>query len=574
VRPGIGPKTKRVAVIRNRPHARRFLVAARCALLGLAAACAYALAAQPGAGESIYLRGVLPSGAPLEGKRQAAGLTASGADAACVSCHQRSGLGTYEGYNFDVTIPPIAGAYLFHTREAHSKEAVLPYVAWMHSNRDPYTDATLARAIREGLDSQGRPLSALMPRFALSDADMDSLIEYLKQLGSHPAPGVSERELHFATVITPDADPARRKAMLDVMEHYFADKNLFPIGNSRELHTSGKTQQAKSMFMSHRLWRLHVWDLTGPASTWGAQLDADMNREPVFALVSGLGGSNWTPVHQFCERRQLPCLFPNVDAPVDDSRDFYPLYFSRGVLLEADLIARQVGAGTQAASAAPASTVLQVYRLGDGGEAAALALAAALKPLGIPVRNEPLAPGRVGTGVREAVRQAHKSDALVLWLRPADLADLGDAAGAPASVYVSGLMGGLEHAPLPTAWRGRARMTYPYELPEKRELRLRYALSWFSIRHLPVVDEPLQVNTYIACGLLAETLSHMSDNLVQPFMIEMLQTSAERRLINTGYYPHLVLALNQHFASKGGYIVHFAQPGGAQLVADSDWIVP
>lgn len=179
---------KRVAVIRNRPHAARLLLAARCALLGLAAASAYALAPQPGAGESIYLRGVLPSGAPLEGKRQAAGLTARGADAACVSCHQRSGLGTYEGYNFVVTIPPIAGAYLFHSREAHTKEAVLPYVAWMNSNRDAYTDATLARAIREGLDSQGRPLSALMPRFALSDADMDSLIEYLKQLGSHPLP--------------------------------------------------------------------------------------------------------------------------------------------------------------------------------------------------------------------------------------------------------------------------------------------------------------------------------------------------------------------------------------------------
>jgi Cytochrome c len=565
---------KPVAVIRNRPHAARLLLAARCALLGLAAASACALAPQPGAGESIYLRGVLPSGAPLEGKRQAAGLTARGADAACVSCHQRSGLGTSEGYNLDVTIPPIAGAYLFHSREATTKEAVLPYVAWMHSNRDPYTDATLARAIREGLDSQGRPLSELMPRFALSDADMDSLIEYLKQLGSHPAPGVSERELHFATVITPDADPARRKAMLDVMEHYFADKNLFPIGNSRDLRTSGKTQQAKSMFMSHRLWRLHVWDLTGPPLTWGAQLDADMNREPVFALVSGLGGSNWAPVHQFCERRQLPCLFPNVDAPGDDSRDFYPLYFSKGVLLEADLIARQIAAGTQATSAAPSSTVLQVYRLGNGGEAAALALAAALKPLGTPVRNQPLAPASGAKGVRQAVRQAQKSDTLVLWLRPADLADLGDAAGAPASVYVSGLMGGLEHAPLPTAWRGRARMTYPYELPEKRELRVRYPLTWFSIRHIPVVDEPLQVNTYLACGLLAETLSHMSDNLVQPFLVEMLQTSAERRLINTGYYPHLVLALNQHFASKGGYIVHFARPEGAQLVADSDWIVP
>jgi cytochrome c553 len=578
-------------VIRNGPRAARRLLAASCALLALAAASAYALAPQPGAGESIYLRGILPSGAPLEGQRVAAELTAKGADAACVSCHQRSGLGTYEGYNLAVTIPPIAGAYLFHSREATTKEAVLPYVEWMHSNRDPYTDATLARAIREGLDSQGRPLSALMPRFALSDADMDSLIEYLKQLGSHPAPGVSERELQFATVITPDADPARRKAMLDVMEHYFANKNLFPIGNSREIHTSGKTQGAKSMFMSHRLWRLNVWDLTGPASTWGAQLDADMKKEPVFALVSGLGGSNWTPVHQFCERRQLPCLFPNVDVPIDDSRDFYPLYFSKGVLLEADLIARQIAAATLRRSAAPgervsqksedrgaavtpAPAVLQVYRPGDSGEAAALALAAELKRLGVAARNQPLAAGPPGKGVGESVRAAGKSDILVLWLRPSDLADLGDAAAAPPTVYVSGIMAGLEHAPLPTAWRGRVRMTYPYELPEKRDLRVRYALSWFSIQHIPVVDEPLQANTYLACGLLAETLSHMADNLVQPFLVEMLQNKVERRLINTGYYPRLVLALNQHFASKGGYIVHFAGPEGLKLVADSDWVVP
>jgi len=573
-------------VIRNGRNAASLVLAA-CAPLALVVASAYALPPQLGAGESIYLHGVLPSGAPLEGKRQPGGLTASGAEAACVSCHQRSGLGTFEGYNLEVTIPPITGAYLFRSHEARTGGAVLPYVEWMHNNRDPYTDATLARAIREGLDSQGRPLSSLMPRFALNDADMGSLIEYLKQLGSHPAPGVSERELQFATVITPDADSVKRKAMLDVMEDYFADKNLFPIGNSREMHASAKKQSVKSMFMSHRLWRLHVWELTGPASTWGEQLDADMKKEPVFALVSGLGGSNWTPVHQFCERAQLPCLFPNVDAPVDDSRDFYPLYFSKGVLLEADLIRAQLasrspqgegrgGAGTkaEAGSQGEAARVVQIYRSGDSGEAAALELAAELKPLGIPVQNRPLAEGPPGKGVDQAVRAAQKSDALVLWLRPADLEDLGDAAGAPASVYVSGLMGGLEHAPLPTAWRARARMTYPYELPEKRDLRTRYALSWFSIRHIPVVDEPLQANTYLACGLLAETLSHMSDNLVQPFLVEMLQTKAERRLINTGYYPHLVLALNQHFASKGGYIVHFAEPEGTKLVADSDWIVP
>ena len=47
----------------------------------------------------------------------------------------------------------------------------------------------------------------------------------------------------------------------------------------------------------------------------------------------------------------------------------------------------------------------------------------------------------------------------------------------------------------------------------------------------------------------------MADIRVQPFSVEMLQASVECRLINnTGYYPHLVLALNQHSDPSGGYI--------------------
>ena len=89
-----------------------------------------------------------------------------------------------------------------------------------------------------------------------------------------------------------------------------------------------------------------------------------------------------------------------------------------------------------------------------------------------------------------------------------------------------------------------------------------------------MVDEPVQADTYLACGLLAETLSHMADNFSQPLLVELLQSSIERRLINTGYYPRLALGWNQHFASKGGYIVNFADPGGTRLAADSDWTVP
>jgi hypothetical protein len=324
------------------------------------------------------------------------------------------------------------------------------------------------------------------------------------------------------------------------------------------------------MYMAHRQWQLHVWQLSGPEATWQEQLERYLAREPVFAVVSGLGGRTWAPVQAFCERAAVPCLFPNVEVPAGSERDFYSVYFSRGVLLEAELIATQILDG---ADGKAAKTVVQIYRAGDNGEAGAKALADALKGRGIAVTNQVLEAGPPGQGVAEAARAASAADTLVLWLRPADVAELGDAPEAPDAVFMSGLMGGLERSPLPPSWRSRTSVAYPFDLPDRRRVRVEFALGWFRIRNVNVVAEQLQADTYLACGLLSETLAHMGDTFVRDYLIERVEDMIERRIV-TGYYPRLGLAPGQRFASKGGYIVHFSEPQGTRLSVDRGWFVP
>jgi hypothetical protein len=537
------------------------------AALALAAAALVAALAAPAgpappaaAGERLYRDGVLPSGRPLRGAREA-GAGVEGRAAACATCHRRSGLGSWEGQS---VIPPIIGRYLFRPGARNVEDPDLPHVQGFVPRREAYTDATLARAIRDGVDPQGRRLGYLMPRYDLDAATMRALVAYLRTLTSGPVPGVAGDTLQFATVVAPGADPVARQGMLDVLERFFADKNAGYRGETPPLLSTRGV-----MYRVNRKWQLHVWTLAGPPETWERQLEARMAETPVFAIISGIGGGTWAPVHRFCERAAVPCLLPNVDAPVDAERDFYPVYFSKGVLLEAQLVARRL----REEAVPRVRRVVQVYRQGDAGEAGARALAASAGE-GVEVSARPLppAPGDARETLRAALRDAAPDDALVLWLRPADLKAL-PAVPPARAVFVSGLLAGLERAPLPAAWRALARLTYPFDLPDQRRVRMNFPLGWFTVRHIPVVDERVQTDTYLACVILSETVGHMLDSFVRDYLVERLEMTLSHRLVN-GYYPRLGLAPGQRFASKGGYLVRLAGAEGARVVADGEWVVP
>lgn len=528
-----------------------------------------ASAAEASSIEALYRKGVLPSGAGLVGQR-ASGMQIKGADAACVSCHRRSGLGTAEG---QIVIPPITNRYLFRPAASADDDMDFRYMpGYADLKRQPYTDATLTAAIRSGIGRDGKPLKELMPRFDIDDDTTAKLIGYLRGLSSTLSPGVTEDTIHFATIVTPDADRAARDGMLAVLRQFFSDHNDFLRGGAKPMFSNRNLP-----YRVTRRWQLHVWELQGQPGTWQDQLREKLAAEPVFAVISGIGGKTWAPVHRFCESEALPCLFPNVDVPVVAEQDFYNVYFSRGVLLEADLIGSRLipppGQPPVAGRSGAPHRVVQVFQKGDIGEDGARQLSADLSSSGhaTPI-DRPLDRAATPVNISRALSGLKPDDVVVLWLRPNALASLPPSLPG-AIVYVSGLMGGLEHTTLPAAWRNAAIITYPVDLPVLRRVAMNFPLAWFQVRHVPVTNERVQANTYLGCQILSEGITGILDLFHRDYLIEQLENMLSQRRVN-GYFPRLGLAPGQRFASKGGYLVKLTGDAPGVVSAHGGWTVP
>jgi cytochrome c553 len=532
-------------------------------LLTLFSGVAAAEAEPAPAGQRIYREGLLPSGTPLRGQVQN-GVELSGMDAACARCHRRSGLGGSEGQN---AIRPIAGRLLFSRPEIGGSERVRALFR-VKDQRPPYTLDSLARALREGVDPSGRKLDALMPRFALDDADIAELAAYLKGLSLEPSPGVTESEIHFATIIAPGVAPSRVQAMRDVLHAFFRDKN----GGTRQ-ESRRKSIGTERMYRVYRKWVLHEWVLSGPPETWQEQLAARYRQQPVFAVLSGIGAGSWRPVHEFCEQAGMPCVFPNVDYPEIAQDGYATLYFSRGVALEAEVLARHL------AESGRDGRIVQVFRDDAAGRVPAQALRAALQRRGIHAVSDHAVSGEGPVPERfwSRLLRETRPGVLVLWLNDEDITQLHGQGKAPPGMENVYLSGSLIARPcrvlLFGSWLDRMRLVYPFELSERRAQRLSRMNHWLEARKIPLIDERIQSSTYFALTVAGDALSSMGDNFSRDYFIERIEQMTEQSL-SSAVYPRLSLGPGQRFASRGGYVARFPGEGESMLTPVSEWIVP
>jgi hypothetical protein len=352
--------------------------------------------------------------------------------------------------------------------------------------------------------------------------------------------------------------------MTDVLNACFEEHNAGPAPQR------GRKRMGPEISLSEQpQWRLHLWQLQGAPASWTSQLAEHARRQPVFAMVGGIGQGDWAPVHQFCETRGMPCVFPHLESADAAETGFYSMYLSRGVLLEASLIARHL-----AEEAPTVKRVVQVLRSGDDAAGAgAQALRRILAARGIDTQER-------SAGADEALAArtvaASPAEALVLWLRGGELQRLETISRPPSPVYLSATLADAERMRLPAAWKAGALMAYPYELPENRAQRVLQLQAWSKARGVALVDEQVQSDAYTACAALRAGMNELPGPLHRDYLVERLEVIMERGGY-AGLYPRLALGIGQRFASKTGYLVRFADSADSEsnrIVAVGERIAP
>ncbi len=515
-------------------------------------------------GKQIYLTGHTAIGDPIQAI-VGGDAPISGDQFSCVSCHRRSRLGSSEGGK---QVPSLTATALFKPAEMSTTRGVLPKAfKYKGSSRTPYTDETLAKAIREGVDPLGRKLDPLMPRYALDADSIAALTAYLKT-EPNSNPGVDDAALHFATVVTEGVDPVKRKAMLDILTNYFQDKNADTRHNTKRAKFS-----AYKMYQVYRKWDLHIWELKGEESTWPAQLEKYYKAQPVLAMVGGLSTSSWQPIHQFCEQFEVACLFPNTDIPTISESDFYTAYFSKGMALEAEALANHLQSTNAKIKNVP---VIQVFRENGHGVMAAKALHDALQKSNDMRLQDIVVPRfkELTSAFWNDLFKKLNAGILVLWLNKEDVESLGRIKVLPpriSAVYGSANLMGEVVPKLPDATQAKLYLIYPWELPDARVAQLMRVKSWLKSKQIPFEDERLQANTFFSAQVLTEVIMHLLDNFSSAYIIERVEGMLGT-LSSNSIYPHLSLGAGQRFASKGSYIVKISPDGHLSPV--DGWIVP
>jgi mono/diheme cytochrome c family protein len=485
-------------------------------------------------GQLLFDAGRRLDGTPLRARRNHIGNVPAAA-VACSGCHRRSAMGNQEA---GLLVPALAGERLFMPANKQTLTGAHPSLKRQElraNDRPAYDVNTLARALTRGIDSGGRPLDAAMPRYELTPRDIADIVAHLRAIGDKAPSGLSPRQMRVASVITPDATPQARDAVKALMSAW------------------AKRTRVGAWQVS---WQ--PWELQGKPDTWPAQLQAHWAREDVFALVSGAGGAQWQAVADFCEARELPCLFPTLEsAPAQAATHFFSTYLAGGVQAEAALLANHL-------REYPMQAPQRMVSVADPADASAQAGNRALHATLSAQNVRPFAPGAQPESL---VAQLQTGEAAMLWLRPAQVQQLLDRNPSPPAqlrLWLSATLAPPHLVIVPLAWRPHVAWVSLHSDAVRRDAGGAVsAQPWLQHLGLAAAPDPVVLaDVHAATVFFADALGRMREGVSAAYLLERLESSVDQRAAGAGYF-RLSLAPGQRVAAQGGHVLAFT---GGRLV--------
>jgi ABC-type branched-subunit amino acid transport system substrate-binding protein len=528
------------------------LVVLLCACLGAAAfllggfgrsASAQAQAEQLSAaeqrGKQIYLRG--ESAGPEITVMLGGGDTEVPASSfSCATCHGLVGEGTEEG---GLTAPSLVWSALTsaHTSALTTKE------------RGPYTEATLVRAIRLGLDPAGVRLHPGMPQYKMTDEQATDLVAYLKKLGRDLDPGLSQTSIKIGVALPMTGALAPLgQDIKDTLNASFAEAN-------------------EHGGIYGRRFELVVEDSRGDVSGTNEATRKLVERDRVFALAGSFEPKGAADTNEFLKTVEVPLVGPVTLSPhltLPPNRFIFyllPTFNDQARSLVDFIIAKRARVQTpdtvqktsrQATPAQPERklSAAVIYMKGELEADALEGLRAQARLRSVNITSEQsYEAGRFAPARMVEVMAQKKPDYVFFFGAGADILSCAremERVRFNAPLVSSVMMLGREAFDLSPETAARTLLAYPSALPDQGDFA--EFLDVMQRRRVNLRSPAFQTIAYASAKTLIEAVKLSSRQLSRATLISALEGLRDYR---TGVIPPVSFGPNRRVGVEGSFVV-------------------
>jgi len=520
---------------RRRVEVRR--IATAPLVVALVLSCAGRAAAGPASidaagarGRAIYTTGASPGGS-VPTAVVAGGIDMPATTQPCSRCHGTDGRGRTEG---GVRMPKVWWSHLT------APSGVQTYLGGV---RPPYTDATVARAIREGLDSAGAPLDGLMPRYDMDDGDLGDLLAYLKAIETEQAPGVDATMLRIGTLL-PASGPAgaQGRTIHELLMRYFRTVNEAGGIHGRRIEIVAADPGATV------------------ESTLAAARDLATGPSPVFCILTPAAGA---------AAPQMLRLLADAEVPVLGALTFDPDVRERGSVFQVlpSFADQGRAAATWLSRRSSGATVALVSEPTDGAAAMAGGFESAARSQALSVIARTWEPHASAADMARQLRDAGASS-LVLLGGGGTATRILDAAGTlgwePEIMVSTVLLDGR----LDTRGKALILIAPPFAPGAGHP----GAAVFQSLVRAPAATGPslghgaLEMAAFAAAELLADALKRMGREVRRSTLVDVL---ADARDVETGVSPPVSYGPNRRDGLRGALMIQLDVDG---KITVNEWI--